>query len=249
MSTSASIAQSFEAARDAIAKTGPIPREELLRRSADRIKPSRLDEKEDLIASLDNIQFYKDFSVAPGAPVRDERTGTVEYRRYDFRLTADEEAKLRRLGFVVSKRLQADSFAEIYYRIYSDDLPVYITTDSVLHAWHRSFDTFIVELEEATLIPLLDRVLSQCRVACRSMLARASDDAHMTRILQDVEFYLSVPLTLLNEDSSGLDMGIPTNHPRVERVRQAIDNGNLEGMDLFGASRDIDFSLFKPRGH
>ncbi|DBA04949.1 TPA: hypothetical protein N0F65_006951 [Lagenidium giganteum] len=27
-----------------------------------------------------------------------------------------------------------------YYRLYSDDMPVYITADSILHAWHRSFD-------------------------------------------------------------------------------------------------------------
>ncbi|KAJ0394473.1 hypothetical protein P43SY_007390 [Pythium insidiosum] len=267
-------ASQIKAAREAVGKAGPVAPEELLRRSAERIKPSRLDDKDDLVASLDNVQFYKDFAVAPGSSVpryETRATGDLlsagrangsgrgrganaahrgdDCRRFDFRLTPDEEAKLRRLGFVVSKRLTADSFAEIYYRIYSDDLPVYITADSVLHAWHRSFDTFLVELEEESLIPLLDDILSRSRRECRGLLTRAANDTHMGTVLGDVEFYLSVALSLLKKDGSGLDMGIPSNQARVQHMLQAIDNGRLVEMDLFGSSRSIDFSMFKPRGH
>ncbi|KAG6572862.1 uncharacterized protein IUM83_15508 [Phytophthora cinnamomi] len=65
-------------------------------------------------------------------------------RRYDFRLTAAEKEKLAANGVVASQRMQANSFGEIYYRLYTDDLPVFVTTDSILHAWHRSFDAFLV---------------------------------------------------------------------------------------------------------
>jgi len=37
-------------------------------------------------------------------------------------------------GFVVSERLGAPSFAEIYYRLFHSDLPAFITSDSILHA-------------------------------------------------------------------------------------------------------------------
>ncbi|DBA04937.1 TPA: hypothetical protein N0F65_006939 [Lagenidium giganteum] len=55
-------------------------------------------------------------------------------RRFDTTLLVSEMARLRQHGFMVSKRLEVDSFAEAYYRLYSDDMPVYITADSILHA-------------------------------------------------------------------------------------------------------------------
>ena len=50
-------------------------------------------------------------------------------------------------GFVVCERLGTASFAEMYYKIYSRDLPVFISADSILHAWHRSYDAILRTLE------------------------------------------------------------------------------------------------------
>ncbi|KAH7488727.1 uncharacterized protein KRP23_2672 [Phytophthora ramorum] len=80
-------------------------------------------------------------------------------RRYDFRLEPDEKAKLAGNGIVVSDRMQSKSFGDVYYQLYSDDLPVFVTADSILHAWHRSFDAFLVEIETACLAPTLHEIL------------------------------------------------------------------------------------------
>ncbi|KAF1776817.1 hypothetical protein PC129_g6197 [Phytophthora cactorum] len=48
--------------------------------------------------------------------------------------------------------MQAKSFGEIDYRLYTDDLSVFMTADSILHAWHRSFDSFLADLETGFLV-------------------------------------------------------------------------------------------------
>ena len=49
-----------------------------------------------------------------------------------FRLGAEELGPFKRNGFVVSERLGDYSFANAYYRIYSGDLPVLVTTGVML---------------------------------------------------------------------------------------------------------------------
>jgi uncharacterized protein DUF3160 len=63
-------------------------------------------------------------------------------------------------GFVVSERSGAPSFAEIYYRLFHADLPAFVTSDSILHAWHRSYQSMLEELEEIELSTLLSGMIS-----------------------------------------------------------------------------------------
>ncbi|POM64013.1 Hypothetical protein PHPALM_20518 [Phytophthora palmivora] len=90
-------------------------------------------------------------------------------RQFDFRLTSKEKEKLAATGVVASQRMQAESFAEIYYRLYSDDLPVFVTTDSILHAWHRSFDAFLIKLESNYLAPMLEKILKATLSMCQEI--------------------------------------------------------------------------------
>src|SRR5262249_54271310 len=84
--------------------------------------------------------FGYEFQKAPTL-VRGKGTG------YAFRLNADELTAFKQNGFVVSERMGAASFSEMLYRIYSRDLPVFVSTDALLHAWHRSYDAMLEELE------------------------------------------------------------------------------------------------------
>ncbi len=42
------------------------------------------------------------------------------------------------------------SFGQMYKKLYVDDLPVFISSDSVLHAWHVSFDSVLKEVESVS---------------------------------------------------------------------------------------------------
>ncbi|ETN17642.1 hypothetical protein PPTG_05391 [Phytophthora nicotianae INRA-310] len=157
-------------------------------------------------------------------------------RQFDFRLTQEERSTLAATGVVASQRMQAESFAEIYYRLYTDDLPVYVTTDSILHAWHRSFDAFLVELE-LFLSPLLDKIVSSTLYQCKTLLSKA--DPHVAIAMKDVDNFLTVGLSLLRGET-------PSN---LTSLWTALGAEKTADVEMFSSKRTIDFSLFKPRGH
>ncbi|KAL4127731.1 hypothetical protein PRIC2_006730 [Phytophthora ramorum] len=109
---------------------------------------------------LDKCKFVDLFDTDPQILRSNRHHPLKKNRRYDFRLEPDEKAKLAGNGIVVSDRMQSKSFGDVYYQLYSDDLPVFVTADSILHAWHRSFDAFLVEIETACLAPTLHEILN-----------------------------------------------------------------------------------------
>ena len=73
---------------------------------------------------------------------------------------------LRENGFVSVDHDQRYGFdGPLYFAVYSNDLPVLITTDSILHALHRSFDDILMRLESTFFTAALDEVLSKCHKA------------------------------------------------------------------------------------
>ncbi len=49
-----------------------------------------------------------------------------------LKITPPELALLRTNGFVVTERLGNHSFGDIYYGVFTQDLPVFVTTDSLI---------------------------------------------------------------------------------------------------------------------
>ena len=112
--------------------------------------------------------FWNLFSIDPAVW---NATNSYENRRiFDFRLNSAELAVFQTNGFVVSQRMERRSFADVYYDLYTDDLPVFVTADSVLQAWHRSIVTMVAEIERllsrpyrGSSIRYARRVTNSCR--------------------------------------------------------------------------------------
>ncbi|MGJ8725754.1 MAG: DUF3160 domain-containing protein [Roseibacillus sp.] len=49
---------------------------------------------------------------------------------------------------------------DLYYKLWTDNLPVFITADSVFDGWHQSFSYFLEELEKLYLYPKLRSLLA-----------------------------------------------------------------------------------------
>ncbi|RLN93150.1 hypothetical protein BBJ28_00013355 [Nothophytophthora sp. Chile5] len=160
-------------------------------------------------------------------------------RAFDFRLEPTEKAQLVANGVVASQRMHAESFAEVYYRLYTDDMPVFVTTDSVLHAWHRSFDGFLMDFEAKVLSPALKKVLGDALFA----LAASKSDGSTSKAVVDVELFLAMALNLLRGDLR------PKDAEKLGKLWSAIEAGATMYTELFSAQRVVDFSQFKPRGH
>lgn len=162
----------------------------------------------------------------------------------DCRLNEQEMKLFKKNGFVVSERLGAHSFTDVYWRIYVRDLPVFVTSDSMLHAWHKFFDRLLERIEEHHFQPTLTSLLEH--MANEIPQAKAAyGNKVLGESLKDVDFFLAVARELLHPGTGKSMFG---QQSRVEDAIQACKSLKSTRYQLFGRNRVIDFSQFKPRG-
>ncbi len=168
-----------------------------------------------------------------------------DQRLHDFRLNEEEMARFRTNGFVVSERLGSYSFADVYYKIFADDLPVFITTDSILHAWHFSFQKMLEELEETHIAVTYEQMLD-------GMAAKLPDLAPLRGgplkdSVDDADCFLAVARSLIKGGE------VPPLFVDAGKVSQTLGKIGLTQFEpffeLWGQSRPMDFSQFIVRGH
>ena len=194
-------------------------------------------------------QFWTNFNADPSANTNALPPGVT---RYDFRLNTNEMAAFQTNGFVVSERMSSPSFADLYYRVFVNDLPVFITADSILHAWHFTFNAMLEEIEAAELIPTLQTVLSGMSAQLTNARSQYGTGP-LTNALRDVDFFLTVANSLMQgkqvPSAFGQDNQVAAALSAVSNPLNAIGMPYAQDFSLFGTNRWIDFSQFKVRGH
>ena len=156
--------------------------------------------------------------------------------------TAEELAVLGQQGFVISRRKQFPSFSYGYSEIYADDLPLFVSADSILDAVHRSYESMLQQFEQTMLVPDLQSLLQKMRTAL------AASTAATAQVRADVDLYLAVPLALLTGQTAAPVAGASSTAING-LVQAAVQATGFQSNTLFGVSRDIDMSQFKPRSH
>lgn len=156
-------------------------------------------------------------------------------------LTSAELDKLAENGLVISKSKLYPTFPYGYQTIYSQDLPLYVSADSILFAVHRSFDKLLMDLESSYLSPELGKLLDGMRgLLSRSGIAKP--------LASDIDLYLAVAKSLLaNQVAEPVAGADPKDIQAMYDLAKA--GSGHRAVTWFGSSRDEDFSQFKPRGH
>jgi hypothetical protein len=168
-----------------------------------------------------------------------------------YQLTQPEKDKLSANGFVVTDRVRYDSHPMGYLDVYTKDLPVLVTTDSILFAVHNSYDLILKTVEQQALIPMLKGMLE---AAHGSLAGLTSLEGDVGDAVKDVDLYYSVARSLLT--GTPVAPLIAANEvPRDELLLQ-IEALEPQLIELFGRAYPCDgpgcaydFSQFKPRGH
>jgi hypothetical protein len=166
-----------------------------------------------------------------------------------YKLTADEKAILGRYGFVVTERVQSKSFGSPMLQIYNADLPLFISTDAILHSLHMSYDLILETIESVALIPTLGDALTRMHAQLPALASRYSQNQGMGPSIFDLDLYLTVARRLLGQT---VNPYYPSTLPASDNVLQKIAAGQaVEGATpLFADSiRLVDYSQFTVRGH
>ncbi|KAG1711403.1 hypothetical protein DVH05_008655 [Phytophthora capsici] len=161
-------------------------------------------------------------------------------RQLDLRLKPEEKERLAAAGAIACERFTYQSFGDIYYMLYSDDLPVFVTSDSILHAWHRTYDAFVVDLEEECLRPALYTILEFSLEECEELTTNQSEKVN--KAMGDVEDFLAMGLSLLQGK-------LKNGYEHLKALRSTVLREKNADVEVFSTRRVVDFSLFKPRGH
>ncbi len=186
--------------------------------------------------------FWNLFSADPAVW---NATNSYERRLFDFRLNPAEFAVFQTNGLVVSQRLERRSFADVYYDLYTDDLPVFVTADSILQAWHRSFVTMLAEIEETCFQQTLSNLVVSMSAQVPALWTQAAGTP-MTNGVQDADYFLAVARSLVSGVNNYGSLGQTA---RINATLAAINNQQAVEFNLFGEPRTVDFSQFTVRGH
>ncbi len=171
-----------------------------------------------------------------------------------YKFTPYEKELAAKHGFMVTERLSYPTYAAAFADAYVKDLPVYISSDAILHALHRSYDNMLADIETYLLEPLLFRALLAMKATLKTSPIPKDPLAQQARL--DVDIYLTVALQLIKLDyryktlDYPAEATFPENTPAIEKLRALIASEQLDFYPLFAQTpRHIDFSQMKPRGH
>ncbi|MDP2207599.1 MAG: DUF3160 domain-containing protein [Bacteroidota bacterium] len=164
-----------------------------------------------------------------------------------YNLTNHEQSLINQHGFMVSERLSRNTFGEALLDIWHKDLPVFISTDAILHTLHMSFDNILIDVERQILIPKLVDLLTKLHNQVPVLATTYAADTAITQSLKDVDVYLTIPRKLLGQVASPY---YSDNNAVITQLLNLIQAEQPANYPLFASvNRTLDFSQFKVRGH
>ena len=191
---------------------------------------------QDLLDTYPGLPTIDALSYEPGKAV-----GLDEIAKA-YPLSTAQRETLDHLGFVALTNTAAPTFGIGYHEIYDADLPVLITTDSVLHAMHRSLDRLLQDVERA-LVGDLDAML----VALHEEVATEVPD-ELSAAHEDLDVLLTVARCLMTAGDFQAESGDAA-QARVDAILADAATQGVSPLEIFGSTASFDYSQLTPRGH
>jgi hypothetical protein len=166
--------------------------------------------------------------------------------KYD--LTEYEKSLIADHGFMVTERLAEGSFGEILLDIHHNDLPVFVSTDAILYAFHASYDRILRDVELGFLIDKVSTLLTTLRMQMPQLAAQYNSQPQMAQMLRDVDVYFTVAAKLIGQNTSPY---YSENTGKIDYLMDKVMTAEGFSTDTIFSSNCIsyDWSQFKPRGH
>ena len=162
-----------------------------------------------------------------------------------YGFSATDSALLLKNHFVV-KKSQYKQLYDVYNACTWDSMPLFVTTDAVLHIYHVLFDKFLSEIEMQKFVASLE-ILTQTLIDSTQSVYEQATKPETQEAAQKNLAFLYVSQRLLK----GAEITVP------ESVSALVDSeltliANHDGFHIspiFGSFSELDYSQFIPRGH
>jgi hypothetical protein len=170
-------------------------------------------------------------------PLALEEIANWQHIESQFRLNGNQRELLQKNGFVVIP-WQGDDIVEPYDTMKQREIPIFVTSDTLLHLYHIQFDEILKRIEE-------EEFFSQLIDMSQAMLGRsiqdyeAFTDSDLKEAARRNVAYFAVGLKLLQTPTEGYDEA---------KLKQEIEKWNQEhpyDKKEFKPIRKIDFTIPK----
>lgn len=166
----------------------------------------------------------------------------VEYLEQLKRVLMPSENARDRLsenGFVVIPGFHEDTMEDVFCDVFRNDLPVFITADSILHLYHLIFDNLLKDVEKEHMIPMVKQLTG--RLLQKSLEVHLSaSSTQLKEASKEVLTYFSVATFLIDSNAS---IPLP-----VRDEAEIIVGKILEAKEVEQYPGE-DYTQYKPRGH
>jgi hypothetical protein len=187
--------------------------------------------------------YYKGFSI----PLNSNEALYLDSAIIKLGLTEGELNLLKQNRFFVSERMSFNSFGDAFYNVYSKDLPVFVTTDAILFALHKSYDEILKTLEREIMGSNLEIFLQSLFDNIQGLFDKYGQNEKLSQPLHDVALYITVANSLIKDK---LQLGLPVDEVKLTEIWNDINAKQMNSVSLFANHlRNIDFSQFTVRGH
>ncbi len=162
-----------------------------------------------------------------------------------FVLSPDQLARLAQSGVVVSPG-QEKEFFTVYEKARYDNVPIFVTSDSLLHSYHLIFDKVLRTAERQYFIPLLRQlnqaVLAEAEAQYEALRGTSWEDAAMRTVA-----FVGVGARLLDPE-----IEVPAYAQDLVEAELALVDAaaGIQPSPLFpGLEFGEDYTQYIPRGH
>ncbi|MFW9793937.1 MAG: DUF3160 domain-containing protein, partial [Candidatus Thorarchaeota archaeon] len=162
-------------------------------------------------------------------------------------LPADATQKIVDNGFAVMYQSEYKQIHEILSINKDENIPSFVSSDAVLHAYHVLYDLALREVEVYSFWDLLGNLTDSLLDISFAQYEAAPEGRWKDAALRNLMFF-TVALTLLDNETIITPVLPAEVAPAVDHVLQLIDEHSNMTDDWFMEYRE-DFTQFVPRGH
>jgi hypothetical protein len=200
-----------------------------------------------------NSPFDFEFPYLSNLNIELENAEYYENLSLTFILSNEVIQKLRNNGLVVLNHTLFNgyqgtitSFEDAYRAYWQNDLPIIITTDTILNTYHLLFDQMLKDLEKSGLswrAEYMSEMLMDDSIAFYNSL----ENGIVKDISREASIFFTVPVCLMN-NSTAIPAFIQDDvEYYIEKIMDATDVVKEYTWD--GTSYYTDYTQYKPRGH